>query len=124
MPFSPTNAPACMQWFMNHIFAPLYNKYPNYFKNYMNDCPIMTREGKDDLYHQIIVEFLQILRENHLFLWPAKCLFEKDKINFLGMHLNHYSITIDPSKLAGLHDWPCTLGNIKEVRKVLRVLRY
>ncbi len=68
MPFSPTNALACMQHFMNHIFAPLQNKYPRYFENYMDDCSIMTGEGEDDLHHQIIVEFLQVLRENHLFL--------------------------------------------------------
>jgi len=110
--------------FMNYIFAPLYNKYPRYFKDYMDDCSIMTGEGKDDLHHQIIIEFLQVLRENHLFLQPAKCLFEKDKINFLGMCLNRHSITIDPSKLSGLQDWPHTLRNIKEVRKVLRVLRH
>src|SRR5216683_6522332 len=92
MPFGPTNAPACMQCFMNHIFAPLCNKYPSYFKNYMGDCSIMIGEGEDDLYHQIIMEFLQILQENHLFLQPAKCLFEKSKINFLGMHLNRHGI--------------------------------
>jgi len=40
------------------------------------------------------------------------------------MHLNCHSITIDPGKLTGLHDWPRTLGNVKEVRKVLGVLSY
>ncbi len=40
------------------------------------------------------------------------------------MRLNCYSITIDPGKIAGLHNWPHTLGNVKEVRKVLRVLGY
>src|SRR6266853_1161858 len=108
MPCGPTNAPACMQCFMNHIFAPLCNKYPSYFKNYMDDCSIMTGEGEDDLHRQIIIEFLQILQENHLFLQPAKCLFEKSKINFLGMHLNCHGMTIDPGKLAGLRDWPHT----------------
>src|SRR6266851_5175963 len=124
MPFGPTNAPAYMQHFMNHIFAPLCNKYPSYFENYMDDCSIIIEEGKDDLHCQIIIEFLQILQENHLFLQPAKCLFEKDKINFLGMRLNCHGMTIDPGKLAGLRNWPHTLGNVKEVRKVLRVLRY
>ena len=124
MPFGPTNALACMQCFMNHIFAPLRNKYPGYFENYMNDCSIMTGEGKDDLHCQIIVKFLQVQRENHLFLWPAKCLFEKDKINFLSMCLNCHGITIDPGKLSGICDWPWTLGNVKEVRKILGVLGY
>ncbi len=40
------------------------------------------------------------------------------------MHLNHHSITIDPGKLTGIHDWPHTLRNVKEVRKILRVLGY
>ena len=40
------------------------------------------------------------------------------------MRLNCHGITIDPSKLAGLCDWPRTLGNVKEVRKVLSVLGY
>jgi len=124
MPFSPTNAPACIQCFMNHIFTPLCNKYPGYFENYMDDCSIMTGEGEDNLHHQIIVKFLQVLRENHLYLRPTKCLFEKDEINFLSMHLNHHSITIDPGKLTGIHDWPHTLRNVKEVRKILRVLGY
>ena len=106
MPFGPTNAPTCMQRFMNHIFTPLRNKYPSYFENYMDDCSIMTGEGKDDLHQQIILEFLQILCENHLFLRPTKCLFEKEEINFLGMWLNRHGITIDPTKLAGLRDWP------------------
>ena len=68
MPFGPTNAPACMQRFMNHIFAPLRNKYPNYFENYMDDCAIMTGEGELELHRQITKEFFQILRENNLFL--------------------------------------------------------
>ncbi len=102
----------------------LHNKYPGYFENYMDNCSIMTREGKDKLHQQIIFEFFQILRENYLFLYLAKCLFKKDKINFLSMHLNHHSITINPSKITGLHNWPCILRNVKEVRKVLKVLRY
>ena len=109
---------------MNHIFAPLCNKYPSYFENYMDDCSIMTGEGEDDLHQQIILEFLQILHKNHLFLQPTKCLFEKEEINFLGMRLNRHGITIDPAKLAGLCDWPRTLRNMKEIQKVLGVLGY
>jgi len=66
----------------------------------MDDCSIMTGEGEDDLHHQIILEILQILCENHLFLWPAKCIFEKNKINFLRMHLNRHGITILVNLLA------------------------
>ena len=45
-------------------------------------------------------------------------------MDFLGMRLNRHSITIDPSKIKGLTDWPRELKNIKEICKVLRVLGY
>jgi hypothetical protein len=45
-------------------------------------------------------------------------------MDFLGMRLNHHGITIDPSKIKGLTDWPRELKNVKEIRKVLGVLGY
>jgi hypothetical protein len=68
MSFGPTNAPACMQCFINHIFQPLQDRYPGWFENYMDDCSIATREGEQELHRQITQEFFDILRENHLFL--------------------------------------------------------
>jgi hypothetical protein len=124
MSFGPTNAPACMQRFMNHIFQPLRDQYPGRFENYMDDCCIVTREGELDLHRQITTEFFEILRENHLFLCPQKCLFEAEEMNFLGMRLNRHGITINPSKIKGLTDWPRELKNVKEIRKVLGVLSY
>ena len=47
-----------------------------------------------------------------------------EQLDFLGMHLNCHGITIDPEKIKGLTDWPRTLKNVKEVRKVLGVLGY
>jgi hypothetical protein len=46
MSFGPTNALACMQWFMNHIFQTLRDHYPGCFENYMDDCSIVTKEGE------------------------------------------------------------------------------
>jgi hypothetical protein len=68
MSFRPTNAPACMQRFMNHIFQPLRDRYPGCFENYMDDCCVATREGELNLHWQIMTEFFEILHENHLFL--------------------------------------------------------
>ena len=124
MSFGPTNAPAYMQCFMNHIFQPLWDRYPGQFENYMDNCSIATREGEGELHWQITQEFFDILQENHLSLQPQKCLFEAEEMDFLGMQLNQDGITIDPGKLKGLMDWPRTLKNIKEVQKVFRVLGY
>ena len=87
---------------MNHIFAPLRNKYPTCFENYMDDCAIMTGEGELELHRQITREFFLILHENNLFLRPQKSIVEAESINFLGMHLNRHGITIDPRKIEGL----------------------
>jgi len=45
-------------------------------------------------------------------------------MDFLGIRLNGQGITIDPSKIKGLADWPMELKNIKEIWKVLGVLGY
>jgi hypothetical protein len=90
----------------------------------MDDCSVVTREGELELHQQITMEFFGILHENHLFLRPQKCLIKAEEIDFLGMRLNRYGITIDPAKVKGLTDWPRELKNIKEIRKVLGVLGY
>jgi hypothetical protein len=105
-------------------FPALRDCYPEHFENYMDDCSIATKEGELELHQQIIREFFEILWENHLFLQPQKCLVEAEEMNFLGMHLNHYSITIDPTKVKGLTEWPRELKKIKEIHKVLGVLGY
>jgi hypothetical protein len=124
MSFGPTNAPACMQQFMNHIFQPLRDRYPRHFKNYMDDCSVVTREEELELYRQITKEFFKILHKNHLFLQPQKCLIEAEEMDFLGMRLNCHGITIDPTKIKGLTEWPRELRNVKEICKVLGVLGY
>jgi hypothetical protein len=45
-------------------------------------------------------------------------------MDFLGMRLYHHSITINPSKIKGLTNWPRELKNVKEICKVLEVLGY
>jgi len=106
MPFGPTNCPATMQRFMNHVFAPLYAKYNHQFKNYMDDCLIATGPGEDDLHTEITVAFFTILRDNNLFLKLSKCTFRIPEINFLGLWLTQTGVTIDPGKVLAIRNWP------------------
>jgi len=85
MPFGPTNCPAAMQCFMNHIFAPLYAKYNHWFKNYMDNCLIATRPGEDTLHHKITIAFFTVLCDNNLFLKLTKCIFNIPEVNFLSL---------------------------------------
>jgi hypothetical protein len=124
MPFGPTNCPAVMQKFMNHVFQPLYDTYGPRFKNYMDDCGIFTHEGELDLHREITTKFFDILWQHRLFLKPSKCTFEVPEIDFLGLRLTRNGITIAPDKISTIAEWPRTPRNLKELRKVLGVLSY
>ena len=124
MPMGPSNCLAVMQCFMNHVFAPLYACFGPCFKNYMDDCLITTKEGKDALHQEITIAFFDILQNNFLFLKPSKCLFEQTEIDFLSLRLTPTGITIDPSKVSAIKDWPRTPRNLKDLRSVLGVLGY
>jgi Reverse transcriptase (RNA-dependent DNA polymerase) len=124
MPFGLMNCPAAMQRFMNHIFQPLYAKYGPRFKNYMDDCLIMTKAGEDQLHCQITRDFFIILCDNHLFLKPSKCLFKVPEIDFLGLRVTGTGITISPDKINTISEWPRPPRNVKDLRKILGVLGY
>src|SRR6267142_2589227 len=67
---------------------------------------------------------LQIFEEHLYFLKPSKCVFEQPEVDFLGIRLGHGEISIDPSKIAGIKEWPTTLKSVKEVRSTLGVLGF
>src|SRR6266849_3464162 len=48
----------------------------------------------------------QILRENKLYLKAAKCEFEKDEVEFLGVIVGNGQVRMDPKKVAVIMDWP------------------
>jgi Reverse transcriptase (RNA-dependent DNA polymerase) len=100
--------------------APMYRKFPpNRFKHYMDDCLVATAEGELTLHRKMNHRLLDIFEEHSYFLKPSKCEFEKTEIDFLGVRLGNGKITIDPSKIAGIKEWPRMLKSVKEVRSTL-----
>lgn len=67
---------------------------------------------------------LELLAQESYFLRPSKCKFEKTHIKYLGLVVDGETLTIDPKKVDGLHNWPQELKTVKEVRSVLGVLGY
>jgi hypothetical protein len=67
---------------------------------------------------------LDLFEQHSYFLKLSKCVFEQPEVDFLGVRLGHGEITIDPSKIAGIGEWPSTLKNIKEVRSTLGILDF
>ena len=92
----------------------------------MDDIAIGTSnllEGRR-LHHQIVKEFLELLRHHSYFLKASKCEFEKTKMEFLGFSIQNETVQIDPSKIGEISDWPRTLHSQKQVRQILGILGY
>ena len=104
---------------MNHLLRDLIAR--GKVAVYLDDILIFT---KDLLEHrEIVKEVLQILRENKLYLKPAKCEFEKEEMKYLGMIIGNGQVRMDPAKVAAIAEWPIP-KNKKEVQKFLGFANY
>ncbi len=121
--FGLTNSPTTFQRTMNCMFREMKMRYLTELFIYMDDILITTN---DDLTHhrQIIHEVLDKLEEESYFLRLAKCEFEKEKVDYLGVVISRERIHIDPIKVKGLRNWPRKLGTLKQVRSMLGILGY
>ncbi len=82
--FRLTNSPATFQCTMNHMFREMKMHYPTKLFVYMDDILITTSD--DQKHHrQIVHKVLDKLEEESYFLQLAKCKFEKEKVNYLGV---------------------------------------
>ena len=127
MYFGLMNALSFFQRVMHWDFRPLLQKYPENLKNYyMNDWWVTTADTKKGcwLHKQIIHEFLDLMEEKSYFLKASKMQFERPQMEILGWQVGGGCIRIDPSKVAGIAEWPRKLKNVKEVRSTLGVLGY
>ena len=112
--FGMCNSPATFQSMMDDIFKDeIHNKWVIV---YMDDILIFSRnqEGLE----RITKIVLQKLRENDLYLKPRKCEFAKTCIEYLGMILEEGKVSMDPTKLKGIQEWPAPTTT-KQVRSFL-----
>ena len=123
MYFSLTNSPATFCCAMQKMLWNWLNKYPDETGNYIDDMVVATK-GDLPWHQQIVGKLLDIFQQNSYFLRPAKCEFEVPRIECLGLVVDRDTLSIDPKKVDGLHNWPRSLSTVKEVRSVLGVLGY
>jgi len=90
----------------------------------MDDCLVATSKGELVLHRQMHHQLLEIFKQHSYFLKLSKCVFEQPEVDFLGIQLGHGKISIDPSKIAGIKDWPTMLKTVKEVRSTLGVFGF
>jgi hypothetical protein len=103
----------------------MYKEFPtNRFRHYMDDCIIGTAQGELTLHRKMVHRLLDIFKEHLYFLKPSKCEFEQESTTFLRVQLGKGEIAMDPSKIAGVRDWPETLHSVKDIPSVLGVLGF
>src|SRR6266851_751477 len=124
--FGLKNVPPFFQRIMAQEFTPIISKYEPYLSNYLDDWIVATPGGDKGLalHCRIMHKFLDLMENLSYFLKLGKCEFECTMIEFLGWLITHEGIMVDPSKAAGLAEWPQHLQNVKEVHRTLGILGY
>ncbi|NBJ65466.1 hypothetical protein D5266_09835, partial [bacterium c-19] len=118
MSFGLTNAPAAFMDLMNRVFREFLDKFVIVF---IDDILIYSRNEADHEEHLRIV--LSTLRQQQLYAKLSKCEFWLDKVNFLGHVISAEGISVDPSKIRAVKDWPQP-RNVSEVRSFLGLAGY
>lgn len=112
--FGLTNSPSTFQTMMNDLFRDLIAT--GKLVIYMDDILIFddTRAALQETTREV----LRILAANKLYLRLAKCTFEVESIEYLGLIIGHGTVRMDPAKVAGVAEWPAP-RNVHEVQQFL-----
>jgi hypothetical protein len=101
MPFGLTTAPASFQNLINSTFSDMLDRF---VIAYLDDILIYSETLEEHEEH--IRRVLQRLRDNKLFARPEKCEFYSTSVAFLGYIVSHQGVSMDPSKVQAIADWP------------------
>ena len=121
--FGLTNSPATFQSMMNHIFRE--EIYEGWLIIYMDDMLIATKDNME-FHRKCVLRVLRKLQEHDLYLKPQKCEFHKEKIEYLGVILEHSTVQMDLVKVKGVADWnkPQNATDIRAFLGFTRFYRY
>jgi len=86
--FGMTNSLAIFQTMMNDIFWNLITE--DIMVVYLDDILIFTKMEKEHV--QAVLQVLQVLKENKLFLCPEKYEFYKQRIEYLGLVISENKV--------------------------------
>ncbi|ESK82722.1 hypothetical protein Moror_5689 [Moniliophthora roreri MCA 2997] len=100
--FGLMNSPATFQAFMDDVLQDFMAE--GWCLVYMDDILIYSEMAEQ--HRDRTIRLLQRLKEQDLYLKPHKCKFDVQEIDFLGLVIKPGQISMDPTKLAGISDWP------------------
>ena len=112
--FGLCNSPATFQSIMDGIFYE--EQQLGWLKKYIDDI-LIAAKTKEELKERTL-RVLEKLRENDLYLKPEKCEFYQEQVEYLGFIISEGKIEMDPTKIAGIADWPIPT-TLKQLRSFL-----
>ena len=118
MPFGVTNAPAVFMDLMNRVYSSYLDKFVVVF---IDDILIYSKSDREHAEHLRIV--LQMLQQEQLHAKQSKCEFLLESIAFLGHMVLKEGISVDPSKIQAVKDWP-VLKTVTEIKSFIRLAGY
>lgn len=113
MPFGLADAPACFQRFIQWVLR----EYLDVFCYvYLDNILIFSKTEEEHLAH--IEKIFSALSENKLTVSAETCAFFQTSVVFLGFVISTTGISMDPSKLSTIKDWPYP-ENLSELQRFL-----
>jgi hypothetical protein len=106
MPFGLTNATAVFQALVNYIFRNMLNRFV-----YIYDILVFSHSPQEHVLH--VLQVLQCLLVNQLFVKAEKCELHHSTIPFLGYKISARSVQMDPGKVRAVMDWPRPMSRVQ-----------
>ncbi|ESK90709.1 reverse transcriptase-rnase h-integrase [Moniliophthora roreri MCA 2997] len=100
--FGLMNSPATFQVFIDDVLQDFMAE--GWCLVYMDD--ILIYLASEEQHQDRTKRLLQRLREQDLYLKLHKCWFNVSEIDFLGLIIQPGQISMDPTKLSGINEWP------------------
>jgi hypothetical protein len=123
--FGMCNLPAAFQQFMNAILEPWYQKWGcKREKNYMDDIGISTSLADKATHIKMVHNLFNILATHGLHLKLSKSIFLQPQMDFLRVWISKDGVTVDPTKVTELREYPRVLHNLKQVQGFLGCTGY
>jgi len=116
--FGLMNSSAIFQTIMNEILQDLINT--GKVVSFIDDV-IIGMEGVKG--HDELVEVMEKLTENNLYVKPEKCKWKIKEVGFLGVVIGLEGIKMEEEKMKGILDWLTPKG-VKDVQKFLELVNY
>ena len=118
MPMGLANAPAMFQKAMNDMLRPFMNKFVTV---YMDDIIIYSKNMEEHAEH--LKQVLAVMSKYGYKARKDKCCFGVSSVPFLGHVVSGKGLSVDPSKVTLVENWPAPL-DVGQVRSFVGLVQY